>query len=332
MSDLIKQNPPVYGGSIKVYQINDWDAYFENDRSRTRKHCSFVCVPNKQDGMGFRYIMSEPDGAAIYGIWNCILGACSKQRFRNGWLTTNGQPVTADQVADGERAGSPWGEDDLAVKFNRPQAEIKRALEVLCSQKVGWLTLYEITAESPGGNRTLTAQSPPTNHTNTAQYLEGKGREGKGREVAPAAHSADGLSSGKFKKPTLEDVRKLITEKGMPETEGDIFWNFYDSKGWKVGKNQMVSLASAIGGWFARWKKENGIGSPKTAVFRNKSKIEQEIQSKINEGIMVCEANGQTRDANGKFHGQLNEYGTKERERLRAELDALRKELVTALE
>ena len=140
-----------------IFQIKDWDAHFENDRSRQREQCSFVCVPNKQHGMGFCRIMAEPDGAAIYGIWHMLVGACSQQKKRDGWLTS-----------DGESAGSPWGVDDLALKFRRPTKEIERALQVLISEKVGWI----ITHESPPSNRRVTAKSPPCD-------VEGKGREGK---------------------------------------------------------------------------------------------------------------------------------------------------------
>ena len=86
--------------------------------------------------------MAEPDGAAIYGIWHCIVGACSQQKKRNGWLT-----------ADGDLAGSPWGVEDMALKFRRPQIEVERALQVLVSEKVGWIIVH--------GNSLLTADSPP---------------------------------------------------------------------------------------------------------------------------------------------------------------------------
>ena len=132
-------DPPI------VYQIKDWNIHFENDKSRTRKQCSFVCVPNKQHGMGFCYIMSESDGAAIYGIWHCIVGACSQQKDREGWLTSNGKPPQSmvsgeDNMgitqgaggehtrsrwgADGEQVGVAWTVEDLSLKFRRPIAEI----------------------------------------------------------------------------------------------------------------------------------------------------------------------------------------------------------------
>ena len=50
---------------MNIYQVKDWDALFENDRSRRVEQCRFVCVPNNQHGMGFCRIMAEPDGAAI---------------------------------------------------------------------------------------------------------------------------------------------------------------------------------------------------------------------------------------------------------------------------
>lgn len=134
-----------------TYQVINWNEHFENDRSRSREKCGFVCVPNKQHGMGFCRVMAESDGAAIYGIWHCIIGACSQQKKRDGFLTS-----------DGTATGKPWGVEDLALKFRRPEKEIKRALEVLCSDNVGWLRL--------SGGESAVSESPSTN-------LEEKRRE-----------------------------------------------------------------------------------------------------------------------------------------------------------
>ena len=62
-----------------------------------------------------------------------------------------------------------------------------------------------------------------------------------------------------FKNPSLEDFIKLFiskTENNWTEhyatKSANIFYNFYESKNWMVGKNKMKSLNAAIGGWISR--------------------------------------------------------------------------------
>lgn len=152
---------------MTVYQVRDWQFHFENDRSRQVVRCGFVCVPNKQSGMGLSYLLAEPDGLAIYGTFHLIIGACSQQQItpREGWLTTTGRII-----------GSPWTTADLSVKFRRSVVEMTRALEVLTSERVLWLQAFD-TEDTDFKSRlthaALTANSQPT-------HLEGKeGREGK---------------------------------------------------------------------------------------------------------------------------------------------------------
>lgn len=118
---------------MSLYQINDWGEHFENNKSKERDACRFFCVPNKQHGLGFCLITSEPDGAAIYGIWIMIVAACSRHKKpRNGWLTQ-----------DGHQTGIPWAPEDLALQFRRPVSEINRTLEVLSSHKILWLRKFQ---------------------------------------------------------------------------------------------------------------------------------------------------------------------------------------------
>jgi hypothetical protein len=117
-----------------VFQIKDWDAIYENAKSRQVNLCGYVCVPNKQSGMGFTRVMAEQDGPAIYGIFHCLVGACSQQKLpRRGWMTDTGN-VT----------GTPWEIEDLALKFHRKPEEIERAFTVLCGPKVDWIARYDV--------------------------------------------------------------------------------------------------------------------------------------------------------------------------------------------
>lgn len=115
------------------YRILLWDENFETATSRKLRRPYWVSVPNKQSGKGFIRIMVQEDGATIFGIWILIVEACSAQLPpRAGWLTD-----------DGTAAGVPWTMEDLAERWRRPYAEVARALDVLCSPKVGWIEALE---------------------------------------------------------------------------------------------------------------------------------------------------------------------------------------------
>ena len=53
-------------------KIRDWDIHFEADRSRKWKKLSWVPIPNKQ-GLGYKKIMHEKNGAEIFGCWIALV-------------------------------------------------------------------------------------------------------------------------------------------------------------------------------------------------------------------------------------------------------------------
>lgn len=52
--------------------------------------------------------------------------------------------------------------------------------------------------------------------------------------------------------PSIEDVRSFARDEGLSGFNADAFWNFYDSKGWKIGGDDMVDWRSAARCWHAR--------------------------------------------------------------------------------
>ena len=76
-------------------------------------------------------------------------------------------------------------------------------------------------------------------------------------------------------KTSLQEVEKLFLEKtksiwteSYAKKEAEKFFNFYGSKGWKVGKEKMKSLPHAIGGWISRCDKPETKDSPKEDTER----------------------------------------------------------------
>jgi len=59
------------------------------------------------------------------------------------------------------------------------------------------------------------------------------------------------FKSSKFAPPTQKEVELYLKEQGYqnPRGNAETFWNFYESKGWMVGKNKMKSWKSAIKTW-----------------------------------------------------------------------------------
>lgn len=82
-----------------------------------------------------------------------------------------------------------------------------------------------------------------------------KGGRPKSEENPPKANETE-KKQKRFTPPTLEEVKAEITAKGY-RVDAQRFINFYESNGWRVGKNKMVSWRSTLAGWNAR-EKENG--------------------------------------------------------------------------
>lgn len=76
---------------------------------------------------------------------------------------------------------------------------------------------------------------------------------------------------GKFKKPTIEEVRVYFLDyggtKGMNpaacESQAERFVNYYESKGWKVGKAPMKSWQASVRNWILGEVRKQAEKAPK---------------------------------------------------------------------
>lgn len=115
------------------YRIKDWDKHYENAKSRTIEHKAWCPVPNKQDGLGYRRMLSERDGAALYGAFVAVILMASKQSLpREGYLTDTGRID-----------GIPHTPEALSLKTGIPSEIIEKMLALCCSQAVGWIEVME---------------------------------------------------------------------------------------------------------------------------------------------------------------------------------------------
>lgn len=70
-----------------------------------------------------------------------------------------------------------------------------------------------------------------------------------------------------MKKPSLEEVGLEATRQGLPSSEAEKFYWYYEANGWRVGKNPMRSWRAALSGWRVRWQEKCGTpAEPRPAV------------------------------------------------------------------
>lgn len=91
-----------------------------------------------------------------------------------------------------------------------------------------------------------------------------------------------------FAPPTMNEVADYFLEKGSTEFESEKFCNYYESKGWIVGRVKMKNWRSAASGWMSR-QTTNTIQYPAT---RNKAQqIEDwnllQLEQLAKEGIRI---------------------------------------------
>jgi len=79
------------------------------------------------------------------------------------------------------------------------------------------------------------------------QVRLGKVRIGKD-SIDKDVCAPSGTKNKKFVPPSVEEVRAYIAEKGM-NVDAEKFWNFYESKGWIIGRSSMKSWKAACKTW-----------------------------------------------------------------------------------
>ena len=89
-------------------------------------------------------------------------------------------------------------------------------------------------------------------------------------------------------KPTIEQLKLQCAKLGIPEIEAEKFLNYYESNGWKVGRNAMKSWVHALNNWRLNYEsryrqlgkpnhqriKDQPIGGRATAILAARKKVQ----------------------------------------------------------
>ena len=79
------------------------------------------------------------------------------------------------------------------------------------------------------------------------------------------ADKSASTTTKRFKKPTLDELQEYISEKGY-KVDAEKFLDYYESNGWKVGKNPMKDWKAAI----RNWNRNNTSSTIKANPNKNK--------------------------------------------------------------
>ena len=100
-------------------------------------------------------------------------------------------------------------------------------------------------------------------------------REGEQRESRAEGENKPAKKSGRsvFVIPSPEDLVAYFESKESASAEAQKFFNFYESKGWMVGKTKMKKWQSAASGWITRSKDNKPAFTNQTPVVNGFAQI-----------------------------------------------------------
>lgn len=106
---------------------------------------------------------------------------------------------------------------------------------------------------------------------NTANRTTGSTTDGTHKKnvkkVKNDKNSNIGEKSIRFFPPTLEEIKNYCSER-KNNVDADKFFNFYESKGWMVGKNKMKDWQAAIKNWEKSNKQSNQTTSNVNEIWQ----------------------------------------------------------------
>ena len=103
--------------------------------------------------------------------------------------------------------------------------------------------------EVNAANRAGKKAEPATNQENSA--IEPQPEEKPAQEIQP-----ENPKRKNFVKPTVEEIAAYCKEKKY-NVNAQQFFSYYESNGWKIGRNAMKSWQAAVQNWNARDKANN---------------------------------------------------------------------------
>ena len=121
------------------------------------------------------------------------------------------------------------------------------------------------------------------NETNKT-YNKNKNNNNSDTEVSDVigADAPPPTKNKKFSPPDVETVKSYFAEKGGTEGQAIRFHAYYESNGWKVGRNPMKNWKAAASGWISRDREQQ----PNKPAPGNTSRSAADVYADIFKGVI----------------------------------------------
>lgn len=137
---------------------------------------------------------------------------------------------------------------------------------------IGNYDVLEKTSNTPGNTVTNTLKDKETEKDKRLSLSPLESSNSIEKDKDKEKESSSIKSARKiFVPPTVEEVKAYIAEKGW-QIDAEQWWNFYNSKGWMVGKNKMQKWKSAVATWKSRHPNTNNNGTGQRISYSEQRK------------------------------------------------------------
>ena len=90
--------------------------------------------------------------------------------------------------------------------------------------------------------------------------------------------------SKNFVKPLVADITEYAASIGFP-LDAQKFYDYYESKGWMIGKNKMKNWQASVRTWFRSFKDNNPGFSPNIPETQEQQADNKEQRAKLKKGL-----------------------------------------------
>ena len=120
-------------------------------------------------------------------------------------------------------------------------------------------------------------QEPKETHKNQKLRIKNySDTKVSGIDTADAGHAPTKATTSRFHPPDVEEVKDYFAGKGGTAGQAERFCAYYESNGWKVGRNPMKNWKAAASGWISR-DKEQQRTQPKADTMRSAADVYADI-------------------------------------------------------